>query len=272
MIRHYLQRPSNGSVRPRDCAIFQRCLLVVALLGLIGQVLYDKHLITVLSLFPQWLLLGGLWYSWRQNGIAEYNRMRGTLIFALLIPALSCLTLLIAWLGWKANSLAIGGVIPISDSAGHYISAETFLREAFLDAEGQRRPLNTVMTSLWLYLSGDDFKLLLLIQALGFSVVAFLASAVVSALHGLRAGLLLFAFLLVFVEPYLPTTLTETNGTIFGVLALVGFLFGLYRRNFLCLLSRRVVSRHGTRDSSFGTIGTSLCGGGRLGHIWHKPH
>jgi hypothetical protein len=127
--------------------------------------------------------------------------------------------------------------VPISDSAGHYISAQTFLREAILDTEGQRRPLNTMMTSLWLYLSGDDFKLLLLIQALGFSVAAFLASAVVAALHGFRAGLLLFAFLLVFAEPYLPTTLTETNGIIFGILALVGFLFGLYRVSlaFFCL-------------------------------------
>jgi hypothetical protein len=51
-------------------------------------------------------------------------------------------------------------------------------------------------------------------------------------MHGFRAGLLLFAFFLVFAEPYLPTTMSETNGIIFGTLALVGVLFGLYRRSF----------------------------------------
>lgn len=218
----------------RHCPTFRLCFLAVVFICLIGQVLYDRHLLTVVSLYPQWLLLGAIWYSWRQGSIAQHQWVRGTLIFALLIPALSCLTLLLAWLGWKANSSAIGGVIPVSDSASYYISAQTFLRETFLDVSAQRRPLNAVMTSLWLYLSGDDFKLLLLIQALAFSVIAFLASAVVSALHGFRAGLLLFAFLLVFAEPYLPTTLSETNGVIFGTLALVGFLFGLYRGSFVC--------------------------------------
>jgi hypothetical protein len=237
MIRHLVQRLSSWPVGMHHCAAFRQCFLAAALIGLTGQVLYDRHLVTIVSLFPQWLLLGAIWYSWRQNAVAQEYWVRGTLIFALLIPALSCLGLLIAWLGWKANPMAIGGVVPISDSAGHYVSAQTFLREALLDTEGQRRPLNTVMTSLWLYLSGDDFELLLLIQALGFSVAAFLASAVVAALHGFRAGLLLFAFLLVFAEPYLPTTLTETNGIIFGILALVGFLFGLYRGSlaFFCL-------------------------------------
>jgi hypothetical protein len=231
-IRQLIRRPSNWLVCSQHCAIFRRFFLLVAVLGLTGQILYDQHPTTVVSLFPQWLLLGAIWYSWRQSAIAQaYWAARGTLIFALLIPALSCLTLLVAWLGWKANSPAIGGVIPVGDSAGHYISAQTFLREAFLDAEGQRRPLNTIMTSLWLYLSGDNFKLLLLMQALGFSMVAFLASTVVAGLHGFRAGLLLFAFLLVFAEPYLPTTLTETNGIIFGILALVAFLFGLHRQS-----------------------------------------
>ncbi len=202
------------------------------MLGLTGQILYDQHLITIVSLFPQWLLLGTLWHSSRENAVAQEYWAPGTLILALLIPALSCLSLLITWHGWKANVSAIGGVVPIGDSAGHYMSAQTFLRESFLDAEAQRRPLNTIMTSLWLYLSGDNFKHLLLIQALAFSAAAFLASAVASALHGFRAGLLLFAFLLVFAEPYLPTTLSETNGIIFGTLALVGFLFGLYRGSF----------------------------------------
>lgn len=228
-----MQRPPNWSAPSRYCPTFRGCFLVVAFLCLTGQVLYDQHLTTVVSLFPQWLLLGALWYAWRQNSLAQDYWVRGTLILALLIPALSCLTLLLAWFGWKANSSAIGGVVPVSDAASYYISAQTFLREAFLDASGQRRPLNIVMTSLWLYLAGDNFKSLLLIQALAFSVAAFLASAVTSALHGFRAGLLLFAFLLVFAEPYLPTTLSESNGLIFGTLALVAFLFGLYRGSFL---------------------------------------
>jgi hypothetical protein len=231
MIRHLIRWPANWLPRSHYCAIFRTGFLVLAFLGLTWQILYDQHPITVVSLFPQWLLLGSIWYVWRQDLSSQYNWARHTLVFALLIPALSCLTLLIAWLGWKANTLAICGVIPISDSASYYISAQTFLREAFLDPSGQRRPLNIVMTSLWLYFSGDDFKLLLLIQALAFSAAAFLATVVVAAVHGFRVGLLLFAFLLVFAEPYLPTMLSETNGIICGVLALVGFILALYRRS-----------------------------------------
>jgi hypothetical protein len=219
-------------VRTQHCAIIRRSFLVVVFCGLVAQILYDQHLVTVVSLFPQWLLLGAICYAWRRDAAAHGHRGGGTTIFALLIPTLSCLTLLMAWLGWKANSPVIGGVVPVSDSAGHYISAQTFLRDSLLDAEAQRRPLNAVMTSLWLYLSRDNFKLLLVLQALGFSVAAFLASMAASALHGFRAGLLLFALLLVFAEPYLPTTLSETNGIIFGILALVCFLFGLHRRSF----------------------------------------
>src|SRR5258708_11419185 len=86
-----------------------------------------------------------------------------------------------------------------------------------------------MLTSLWFYLSAADSKLLLLIQAVGFSAAAFLASAAAAAVHGFRAGLLLFALLLVFAEPYLPTVMSETNGMIFGMLSLVGFLYGVFR-------------------------------------------
>jgi hypothetical protein len=229
MDRHFTRWPGE---RSQYCAQLRKGFLVVAFLSLTGQVLYDQHLITVVSLFPQWLLLGSSWYLWRQGDISQNNWARGTVAFAVLIPVLSCLTLVIAWLGWKANSFAICGVIPISDAASYYISAQTFLREGFLDPSGQRRPLHIVTASLWLYLSGDNFKLLLLIQSLAFSAVALLATAVVAAVHGFRAGLLLFALLLVFTEPYLPTMLSETNGIIFGLLALVGFLFALHRASF----------------------------------------
>src|SRR5882757_7183513 len=125
MIRHLIQQPRNRRVHSQQCATFRYGLLVVAFIGLGGQMLYDQHLTTVVSIFPQWLLLGSIWYAWRQESISQDDRTRGTLVLALLIPALSCLTLLIAWLGWKANTLAIGGVIPLSDSASYYISAQT---------------------------------------------------------------------------------------------------------------------------------------------------
>ena len=165
-------------------AAFRKCFLVVVLIGLIGQIVYDQHLITIVSVFPQWLLLGVLWYSWRNDSAHPDDRVRNTIILGLLIPTLSCLSLLVSWFGWKANTLAICGVIPVSDSASYYIAAQTFLREGFLNALGQRRPLDTLMTSVWLFFSGDDFKLLLLIQALCFSAAAFLASSTVAAAHG----------------------------------------------------------------------------------------
>jgi hypothetical protein len=228
MIRNLINGPFNWMPRAQYCTVFRTIFLTVALLGLVGQVLYDQHLKTALSIFPQWLLLGSIWYAGRQRTASQDDPRRSAVVFALLIPALSCLTLVVAWLGWKANTMAICGVIPVSDSASYFISAQTFLREGFLDASGQRRPLNIVMTSLWTYLSAGNFKLLLLVQALIFSAAAFFASAATAARHGIHAGLLLFAFILVFAEPYLPTMLSETNGMIFGMLALVGFIFGLY--------------------------------------------
>jgi hypothetical protein len=230
-IRHLIQRWVNWVLHPQYCASLQKTLLIAAIFGLSSQILYDQHAIAILALFPQWLFLGSIWYLWRQDVVSQYDWARGTPLFALLIPMLCCLTLLMAWLGWKANPAAICGVIPISDSADYYISAQTFLREAFLDAAGQNRPLNILLAALWLYLSGDNFKLLLSIQAVAFSAAALLGSVVVAALHGFRAGLLLFSLLLVFAGPYLPTMLSETNGAIFGTLSLVGFLFGVHRRS-----------------------------------------
>ncbi len=233
MIGHLIERTSNWRMRPQFCAFSRKSFLLVAVLGLLGQVLYDSHALVAVSIFPQWFLLAAIWYAWREGEVPHNSGARDALILGLLIPLLSCLSLLVSWFGWKANTMAICGVIPISDSASYYISAQTFLRDAFLDAAGQRRPLNILLTSVWMYFSGDNFKLLLLVQALGFSAAAFLASAVAASIHGFRAGLLLFGFLLVFAEPYLPTMLSETNGITFGMLALVGFIFGLYRRSFL---------------------------------------
>jgi len=220
-------------LRPRDCGILRNGFLLVVFFGLVCQILYDQHAITIVALFPQWVLLGSIWYLWRPAVARHDLEAARTSLLLLIVPVLAFLALLVAWIGAKANIMAICGVVPISDAGSYYISAETFLRETFLDASAQRRPLNTVLTALWLYLSGDHFKVLLLLQALGFSAAAFLASAVVATLHGFRSGLLFFAFLLVFAEPYLPTTLSETNGIIFGTLALVGFLLGLYRRSAL---------------------------------------
>jgi hypothetical protein len=220
-------------LRGRRCAIYRKIFLAAALLCLSAQVVYDRHPITAVSFMPQLLLLGAIWYSWNANPKPDIARSRSVLVLALLIPALSFFVLVVAWLGWKANILAICGVIPVSDSASYYVSAQTFLREGILDPSGQRRPLNTILTSLWLYFSADDFKASILIQAMAFSVAAFLGSAVTAAIHGFRAGVLLFAFLLVFAEPYLPTMLSENNGIVFGILALVGFLFGLNRGSLL---------------------------------------
>jgi hypothetical protein len=223
---------SAPSVRGKYCPILGNVFLLAVLVCLTGQILYDHRLTTAIAVFPQWVLLGALWYLWRPDA-AQPGRTHGGPVIAVLIAALSCLALLVAWLGWKTNTMAICGTIPISDAASYYISAQSFLREGTLDPSGQRRPLNVLITSLWLYLSADDVRVLLLIQALVFSAAAYLASAAVAAMRGFRAGLLMAALLLVFAEPYLPTTMSETNGIIFGTLSFVGFFFGLYRRSFL---------------------------------------
>jgi uncharacterized membrane protein len=222
----------NGpNARSRYCPFLGNLFLLVVLACVCGQVLYDHRITTVVALFPQWFLLGSLWYLSRPVGRTPGGAATGASL-AVLIPALSCLALLVAWWGWKTNTMAICGAIPISDSASYYISAQGFLREGFLDPSGQRRPVNVLLTSLWLFLSEDHVKTMLLIQAMAFSVAAFLASAAVAALHGFRAGLVMAALLLVFAEPYLPTTMSETNGIIFGTLSFIGFFFGLYRRSF----------------------------------------
>jgi hypothetical protein len=232
MIHDLIRAPANWLGRSEHCALLRNVLLFLASLGLARQVFYDGHATTVISLFPQWLLLGSVWYLWRQEAASRDHRVAaGALVLSALVPTLTCLSLLIAWLGWKANEWDICGVVPISDARMYYVSAQTFLRDQLLDIAGQRRPINTLLTALWLYLSGDDFKTLLLMRALWFSVTAFLASAAVVVMHGFRAGLLFFALLLVFAEPYLSTTMSETNGITYGTLALVGFVLGLYRRS-----------------------------------------
>jgi hypothetical protein len=232
-LRDPAKPPASGPARRDYRTLVRQGFLLLAALGLVAQVVYDGHLITVVSLFPQWLLLASLWWLWRpqrpNNKASDGHQSRAT-ILAVLIPTLACFSLLVAWLGWKAHLSAACGVVPFSDARMYYASAQTLLREGVLDIAGQRRPLNVVVSALWLYLSGDHFKILLLLQTLAFSAAAFLASWLVAMLHGFRAGLLLFAFLLVFAEPYLPTTMSETSALTFGALSLVACLAGVLRR------------------------------------------
>ena len=232
MIRDRIRAAAHWLARAENCTLLRKGLLLLALLGLARQVFYDGHPATVISLFPQWLLLGSIWHLWRRHSVPRGKRVGGVLVLAALITALTCLSLLIAWLGWKANEWDICGVVPISDARMYYVSAQTFLREQFFDIAGQRRPINTLLTGLWLYISGDHFKTLLLIRALWFAATAFLATAAVAVVHGFRAGLVFFALVLVFAEPYLSTTMSETNGITYGILAFVAFFLGLHRRSF----------------------------------------
>ncbi len=151
------------------------------------------------------------------------------LIFAM---ALSILPLVLSWMGLAYNYSCIGGILPWSDAESYYTGAQNLLYTGKLEGVSLRRPINEILYAVRLILSSDDYQGAMLIHAFLLGITAFFAAFIVYESFGLRAGTVMCALILLFAAPYLPTSLSETLGLTFSLLAFASLWRSLMNRNF----------------------------------------
>ncbi|HEV2524586.1 MAG TPA: hypothetical protein VGU44_05600, partial [Gammaproteobacteria bacterium] len=141
--------------------------------------------------------------------------------------ALFLLPLIHAWMMYplglenqQTSYSALGGLIPWSDAEGYFQGANHFLETGVLNAWNTRRPLNAILFSIRLWLTNDNFRAALIIQALLCGISCVLVVKSVIGTFGKIAGIGTLFVLLAFAG-FIPTTLSETLGLTLGCLAFV---------------------------------------------------
>lgn len=151
---------------------------------------------------------------------ALFDRKTVAITTASSIAALCLLVLLINWAnGGTQDVSAIGGVLPYSDATGYFEGAEHLIYDGHLTPWNERRPLNAAFLAARLILTGNNFFVALIIQALLAAVALFLATSALFQTHGKTTALLFFAFSFAFVSCCLHRTLSEPLGISLGLIA-----------------------------------------------------
>jgi hypothetical protein len=112
----------------------------------------------------------------------------------------------------------IGGAIPNSDAQGWIGGAWRLLEFGELDSWSQRRPLNALLHSLRLLVTGD-LRTSIALGALLVALGSFLVSLQIRSCLGWIPAAIVFIGLIDGIEPYLATTMTEVHGLLFGCLS-----------------------------------------------------
>ena len=121
--------------------------------------------------------------------------------------------------------------LPWSDAMGYWEGALGVLEHGSFDAWNHRRPLNAILYSVRLGLSGLNFELSLLMQALALGFAVFLAAKAIRASYGAISAIAFVAALYPYTRNYLALTLSEALGITLGCLALAGFTAGSAERD-----------------------------------------
>ncbi len=157
------------------------------------------------------------------------NRLTPSYIWLLLGSiALFSVPLLNAWLLYPlgvespaTSYSALSGIFPWSDATGYYSGANKLLHNGFLDNWNMRRPLNSILFSVRLWLADHNFLAAALIQAIGCAIGSFALSFSVGMRLGKAAGIITLCVLFLFADTYLPTTLSESLGLTLGCLSFI---------------------------------------------------
>jgi hypothetical protein len=174
--------------------------------------------------------------GWIKNGrpawIALYNRRTLSTAAFVSILALCILVLLISWTnGGTQDYSAIGGLLPYSDAAGYFDGAERLLHDGILTSWAERRPLNAAFFAARLFISGENFYIAMVIQAIVVATVLFLASTAIGKLQGTSTSLVFFAINFAFLSGCLYRTLSEPLGVSFGLISFALYWSSIAERN-----------------------------------------
>jgi hypothetical protein len=145
--------------------------------------------------------------------------------------------LLFNWQSGKTTDLAIAGFFPISDAAGYTTCAKSFIDRG--DAVQEfclRRPTYTSLLATLLSITGRNFHVALMLQALLVSLAILALAREVMRLAGPLGALLFLLLLSSFLQQHIfGLTLSENAGLLFGAMALTLLLRGAETGSSLCV-------------------------------------
>ena len=146
--------------------------------------------------------------------------------------ALCLMVLLTSWTGGGTQDYsAIGGLLPHSDAAGYYDGAEHLLHNGLLTNWSERRPLNAAFFAARLLISGDNFYLAMILQALVVAIALFVAASVVWSLQGPSTSLIFLAINFAFINGCLYRTLSEPLGISLGLISFAVYWTAIAERS-----------------------------------------
>jgi hypothetical protein len=144
------------------------------------------------------------------------NHRFSMIFMMLMISFLVTIPLFWTWLQVKGSYFLVGGLIPWSDAHGYFFGGLHLLYSGSVDTFNTRRPLIAGFMATKLLLSGQSLQGVLVLQAVATGFGCVLAARALSRSHGVAAGVVMFALLLLFIWPFVPTTMTESVGLTFG--------------------------------------------------------
>jgi len=140
---------------------------------------------------------------------------------------ISFLPSLASWATADSYVYSIGGILQTKDASAYITGAEQLIETGEFGQWNQRRPLNTVLLSSRMVLSGLDFRNALLLQAGLFGISIFFVILLIWRQFGTVAAGLMYFLNFAFVAYYLPTTLSESLGMSLALMALAFFLLSV---------------------------------------------
>lgn len=130
-----------------------------------------------------------------------------------------CVPLFIVWASGETAYLTIGGLLPWSDAQAYHYGTIRLLNTGTIDGWNQRRPINVVVNAVFHALAGRDLPTKLFLNAIILALCTLLAGWEFMRTHGVAAAAAFVMVVLSLAFPYVPTTMSENNGLIFGLIA-----------------------------------------------------
>ena len=212
--------PADCPLRPRHVA----ALFTGIGFSWAGLFVFPEILPEVRGGITQMLVLAGLWVMPLLMAASLFRPKAERW----LVPVLLCLAVILFHLplfdNWHGLRNDWGILLPVSDANGYYHGSLSLLDSGHLTVWNQRRPITAALAAVRLWVSGDDLRVALALQATLVALAVLFAARQVARRFGLAASALLVLLCADFIEPYIPTLLSESTGLFWGAIGL-GFLW-----------------------------------------------
>ncbi|UGV25852.1 hypothetical protein E0H22_09230 [Rhodopseudomonas boonkerdii] len=180
------------------------------------------------------------------------------------LPALLGLfSLSIAIGAWSGNFtqldvpyMNIAGLVPNSDARGYFSEALGLLQDGGYGDFGARRPLATILRAWTVWLAGNSYVTVVLLQTVVVATAIYVATTSILRWRGIAAALCFLAFSYIIVRPFIVTTYTEALGVTLAYLSVPFFIRGLvhFSRAYLLIAFAIFLGAMSVRSGSVLTI------------------